>query len=47
VWRPIEKEVFERPELQAILKVRSIGSVKEKKRLVETYRTGSLEDTKE
>jgi cell division protease FtsH len=32
----LEKEVVQRPALQAILKVRSIDSIKDKKRLVET-----------
>jgi len=32
----LEKEVVDRPALQAILKVRSIDSMKEKKRAVDT-----------
>jgi cell division protease FtsH len=36
----LEREVVERLELQAILKVRSIDSVKEKKRRAESNRAG-------
>jgi cell division protease FtsH len=43
----LEKEVVERPELQAILKVRSIESVKEKKRLIGSHMTESVEEKKE
>jgi cell division protease FtsH len=43
----LEKEVIERPQLQSILKVRSIDSLKEKKRLSETPRTESVEEKKE
>ena len=32
----LEKEVVDRPELQAILKVRSIDSIKDKKRSADT-----------
>jgi cell division protease FtsH len=39
----LEKEVVERPELQAILKVRSIDSVKEKKGIGETHGIENLE----
>ena len=42
----LEKEVVDRPELQAILKVRSIGSMKEKKGSVETHGTENLEGKK-
>ena len=43
----LEKEVVDRPELQAILKVRSIGSMKEKKGSVETHGTENSEGKKE
>jgi cell division protease FtsH len=39
----LEKEVVDRPELQAILKVRSIDSVKEKKEFAETDGTANLD----
>lgn len=39
----LEKEVVERPELQAILKVRSIESAKEKKKSTESQRIDGLE----
>ncbi|MBI2998060.1 MAG: ATP-dependent metallopeptidase FtsH/Yme1/Tma family protein [Deltaproteobacteria bacterium] len=39
----LEKEVVERPELQAILKVRSLDRVKEKKRLTEASDRDALE----
>ena len=39
----LEKEVVERPELQAILKVRSLDRVKEKKRLTEESDRDALE----
>jgi len=40
----LEKEVVERPELQAILKVRSIDSIKEKKGSVETHGIENFEE---
>jgi cell division protease FtsH len=43
----LEKEVVERPELQAILKVRSIDSVKDKRKSGETRETDSREERKE
>jgi len=43
----LEKEVVERPELQAILKVRSIDSLKEKRKGGETRETDSREERKE
>jgi cell division protease FtsH len=43
----LEKEVVERPELQAILKVRSIGIVKEKKKVAETQKSDGSEERKE
>ncbi|MGH7772104.1 MAG: ATP-dependent zinc metalloprotease FtsH [Candidatus Binatia bacterium] len=43
----LEKEVIERPQLQSILKVRSIDSLKEKKRLSDNHGTESLEEKKE
>jgi len=43
----LEKEVVERPELQAILKVRSLASVKGKKRLAAGQKAGELEQKKE
>ena len=43
----LEKEVVERPELQAILKVRSIDSAKEKKRQVVNRETEGREEKKE
>ena len=42
----LEKEVVERPELQAILKVRRLDSVKEKKRVGEADRTEGLQEAK-
>jgi cell division protease FtsH len=39
----VEKEVVERPALQAILKVRSIDSMKEKKKSGETREADSAE----
>jgi cell division protease FtsH len=41
----LEKEVVDRPALQAILKVRSIDSVKEKKKSASTLETGSYESS--
>jgi cell division protease FtsH len=41
----LEKEIVERPELQAILKVRSIDSVKEKKESAETNGTADVDGT--
>ena len=43
----LQKEVVERPELQAILKVRSIDSIKEKQAFSETHETESFEEKKE
>lgn len=43
----LEKEVVERPELQAILKVRSIDSVKEKKGFAETHGAENFKGKKE
>lgn len=43
----LEKEVVERPELQAILKVRSLDSAKEKKRIAESPETEGMEERKE
>ena len=43
----LEKEVVERPELQAILKVRSIDSAKEKKRQVVNREPEGLQEKKE
>ena len=43
----LEKEVVERPELQAILKVRSIDSAKEKKRQAGGRDLEGLEEKKE
>lgn len=43
----LEKEVVDRPELQAILKVRSIDGIKEKKGSVETDGTENFEGQKE
>ncbi len=43
----LEKEVVERPELQAILKVRSLDSAKEKKRMTESSVAEGLEERKE
>jgi len=43
----LEKEVVERPELQAILKVRSIDSAKEKKRLASARELEGVEGRKE
>lgn len=43
----LEKEVVDRPELQAILKVRSIDSIKEKKGSVETHGTENFEGKRE
>lgn len=43
----LEKEVVDRPELQAILKVRSIDSIKEKKGSVEMHGTENFEGKKE
>jgi len=43
----LEKEVVDRPELQAILKVRSIDSIKEKKGSVERHGTENFEGKKE
>jgi hypothetical protein len=39
----LEKEVVDRPALQAILQVRSIASVKEKKKSANILETGSCE----
>jgi len=39
----LEKEVIDRPALQAILKVRSIDSIKEKKRAIATRESESPE----
>ena len=39
----LEKEVVERPQLQAILKVRSIDSIKEKKKSADTQENESCE----
>jgi cell division protease FtsH len=41
----LEKEVVDRPALQAILKVRSIASVKEKKKSANILETGSYESS--
>ncbi|MBI4524168.1 MAG: ATP-dependent zinc metalloprotease FtsH [Deltaproteobacteria bacterium] len=43
----LEKEIVERPELQTILKVRNIDSVKERKRLAETLERDELDEKKE
>jgi cell division protease FtsH len=43
----LEKEVVERPELQAILKVRSIDRLKEKRRLTEEYDRDAAERKKD
>ena len=43
----LEKEVVDRPALQAILKVRSIESIKERKKPVDVARTGNAEQSLE
>jgi cell division protease FtsH len=43
----LEKEVVDRPALQAILKVRSIESIKDKKRSAGTMENGSSEESSE
>ncbi len=43
----LEKEVVERPEMQAILKVRSIDSAKEKKRMTVNRELEALEEKKD
>ncbi len=43
----MEKEVVERLELQAILKVRNIDSAKEKKRQTQSHGSESLGEKKE
>jgi len=42
----LEKEVVDRPELQAILKVRSIDSLKEKRKIVERREADGREEKK-